>query len=271
MLSLKLIAVITLATFVSNGGAASACRSLNYSAQIDNAVTRLNQNDTQTGALKIVAEDFHSPITQPFVAVVRDTDTYAALIKLDRNLPKLDAEFFQTNFVVAAFLGERNTGGYSVDINRDDSGAIRIEEKKPGKDMMVTQVITSPFKLVSGQGNPTIGVSLILGEVWSTAASHYRITNSQFTMSGGIAGVREQFELEGEMGMLRSSNLATFAIVVKGSGAASNHVLTDTTTAIVDRKGQILIKKMSAGTLVYPPIMVSQPLGQFPRATRSCR
>ena len=66
--------------------------------------------------LKVLAEGSHSKINDPFVAVVRDTDTYAALSRLDENLPRLDADFFTEHVVIAAFLGQRNTGGYGVEI-----------------------------------------------------------------------------------------------------------------------------------------------------------
>src|SRR5207245_2449958 len=77
---------------------------------------------------KTLAEGFHSSITHPFVAVVRDTKTYAALVKLDGNLPQLEEEFFKSNIAIAAFLGERNTGGYRVEVTREANGAIRIAE-----------------------------------------------------------------------------------------------------------------------------------------------
>ena len=35
----------------------------------------------QPGGIKVLAEGFHSKITKPFVAVVRDVETYAALRK----------------------------------------------------------------------------------------------------------------------------------------------------------------------------------------------
>src|ERR1700674_4725684 len=37
----------------------------------------------QPGGIKVLAEGYHSKITKPFVAVVRDEETYAALTRLD--------------------------------------------------------------------------------------------------------------------------------------------------------------------------------------------
>src|SRR5262249_41228600 len=142
---------------------------------------------------KVLTEGFHSSITHSFVAVFRDADTYAELIKLDANLPKLDDEFFKSSIAIAAFLGERNTGGFSVDIARDSNGAIRISEKKPGKGMMVPQMITSPFKIVAVKSSASSPVVLSLDEAWKQNLKEYRVKSGTFTMSGGFVAVSEKF------------------------------------------------------------------------------
>src|SRR5206468_2455450 len=110
----------------------------------------------QPDDIKVLAEGFHSRITKPFVAVVRDSETYAALTSLDKNLPKLEADFFKENVAIAAFLGERNTGGYSVEI-RANGSEILVLEKKPGMAMMVPQMITSPFNIGALKGSTNAG------------------------------------------------------------------------------------------------------------------
>src|SRR6266850_1670741 len=104
----------------------------------------IEKDKPSSGQMKVLAEGFHSPVTHPFVAVVREPRTYQELRKLDGSLPKLDKDFFETSTVVAAFLGERNTGGYAIEFTHEVSGEIHIAEKKPGQGMMVTQMITSP-------------------------------------------------------------------------------------------------------------------------------
>ncbi len=62
---------------------------------------------------------------------------------------------FDARMVVAIVLGERSTGGYSVDIDRvvadEDEGAMRVEfvETVPGDACAATQVLTSPYILVA--------------------------------------------------------------------------------------------------------------------------
>lgn len=67
-----------------------------------------------------------------------------------RSLPAVD---FAKTMVVAAFLGTKTTGGYSVDIvrTREERGALVVEyvEHRPAPDMMVAQVLTAPFHIVT--------------------------------------------------------------------------------------------------------------------------
>jgi hypothetical protein len=56
---------------------------------------------------------------------------------------------------VGVVLGERSTGGYSVDIDRvmanEDQGTMRVEYTriKPGDACVVTQALTSPYVLAT--------------------------------------------------------------------------------------------------------------------------
>ena len=56
-------------------------------------------------------------------------------------------------FVAGLFLGTRSTGGYAVEITGvDRHGAdviVRYRETKPDPGMMVTQVLSSPFHIVT--------------------------------------------------------------------------------------------------------------------------
>ena len=145
------------------------------------------QDENAATDLKVVAEGFHSSITTPFIAVIRDEATLSELAKRDRTLPKLDVDF-KTNILIAAFLGERNTGGFSVDISRDKHGEIQVHEKKPGKDMMVPQMITSPFKVVSVASSPAQPMRIEFDAAWAAGMNSYAITKGTFAFSGGFAG-----------------------------------------------------------------------------------
>ena len=256
---LKTIAILMLSTLALSSGA-SGCHAKQNAA----LPTQTPNTETSTKALKVLAAGFHSSITNPFIAVIRDAVTYAELTKLDNTLPKLDAEFFKSNAVIAAYLGTRNTGGYSVEI-RWGTGLsvgrtpakpfIYIAEKAPAKGVMVPQMITSPFKVVSLEVNPTDNIMVASDYTWQQTLRRYRVTSGTFKMSGGFAGTTEQFRLTGELRILaREGNLATFFIsVFNPDPAKKQRSLNDFTTGVIDADGQLIINKLAAGSLVDAP------------------
>ena len=64
-------------------------------------------------------------------------------------LPKIN---FTTNTVIATFMGERKTGGYSVEIKKiKDSGKeiiVYIKERAPAKGAIKTMLLTQPYHIV---------------------------------------------------------------------------------------------------------------------------
>jgi hypothetical protein len=221
-----------------------------------------------TSDLKILAEGFHSSINEPFIAVIREAGTYDALTKLEGSLPRLDAGFFDSNAVVAAFLGQRNTGGYAVEIAHEPNGQIRVTERKPGKGMMVPQMITSPFKIVSfsiGASSPIVAA----GDSWKPKNQSFHVETGKFVMSGGISGRTEEYGLEGKVDVMKEGGLVTFNFILKNAGETNGHLLFEVATGIVDSEGLITIKKMSALTLVNQPNSGLQARGRFiDRGTR---
>lgn len=59
---------------------------------------------------------------------------------------------FSKQMVIAIFVGERRTGGYSVKIKdiTTESGGLRVtyEESRPGRGCMATMAITYPFQII---------------------------------------------------------------------------------------------------------------------------
>ena len=249
--------IATMFSLVFSGGA-GGCRTKNFNApprqsqgstgQKDN--TAENENPT-SGDLKVIAQGFHSSITDPFIAVVRDEVTYAELTKLDPNLPKLSIDL-KTNVVIAAFLGQRNTGGYSVEITSGANGEIKVAENAPGKDMMVPQVITAPFKIVSMQVEGTAPLKISAGDAFTQTAQLYRIDKGSFTISGGIAGRSETYPLTGKLQITRLGDLVTVGFAVVGTGTSRERSLRDVATGVM-KENSFDISRMSRGSLVDPP------------------
>jgi hypothetical protein len=226
-------------------------------------VVTVQDNDRKPGEIKVLAEGSHSRITNPFVAVVRDAETHAALLKLDGNLPKLDEEFFKSNTIVAVFLGERNTGGYSVEITREGTGGIRVAEKVPGKGVMVPQMITSPFKIVAVERGASLPVLLALDDTWRQEMQSYRVTAGKFGAGGGFAAITEHFGVEGEVRVIREQRLLTFSFDIYSSGSERKRSLVEFATGEIKGSTQITIHKMSAGSLLNSPNSGLQATGAF--------
>ena len=249
------VIIATIFSLVFSGGAGS-CRTKNFNVPPTQSQSSTGQRDTEnenpaSGDLKVIAQGFHSSITDPFVAVVRDDATYAELAKLDPNLPKLSIDL-KTNVVIAAFLGERNTGGYSVEITRMANGEMQVAEKTPAKDVMVPQVITAPFKIVSFPVEGTAPVKISAGDAFRQTAQLYRIDKGSFTISGGIAGRSETYSLAGKLEITRLGNLVTAGFAVVSTGTSRERSLRDVATGVM-KENSFEISRMSRGSLADPP------------------
>ena len=64
--------------------------------------------------------------------------------------------------VVGVFLGERNSGGYSLEVlglraSGDDSIVVEAREVAPPPDAMTTQALTAPYRLLLVERAPGDG------------------------------------------------------------------------------------------------------------------
>jgi hypothetical protein len=265
MWDMRISAALAVILITTSSGAAISCGSADI--QTPKPPARVTSNRAEPGAsqesgLKVLAAGFHSQVTNAFVAVARDAETYGALGAMDANLPKLEEDFFKTNVVVAAFLGERNTGGYSVEITRAQDGEIRITEKRPRKDEFVTQVITSPFKVVALSIDEATPILASLDSAWQQKQLLYHVTSGRFTMSGGFAGRVEKFSLNGKVGAMRAGDLATFSFSLQGATGSSHRSLVEMATGVV-KDHAITIQKLSAGSLIDSPHSGLRAEGEF--------
>lgn len=259
---LKTITLLALFSFAIGLGNVPGCHE-----QQDKNNEPVVENKDNSGKLKTLAEGFHSSITDPFVAVIRDDETYTKLRNMEPNLPKLEADFFRLNVVVAAFLGTRNTGGYSVEISRGENEKIRVTEKAPAKGSMTTQVITSPFKLVSFALAGSTAVNLSVEEQFQQRAQLYRINSGTFNLSGGFTGRTESFRLNGKLQITRLGDLITIGFALVSSGGARERSLRGSATGVI-KKGVITIDPIGHGSLLDPPSGELQVSGKFPEKNR---
>jgi hypothetical protein len=267
--SSKVMAVVVLGALLSSSSGIVACNVRHTSllpAPTPSPVTDTGQSGS--GEIKVLAEGAHSNIQDSFVAVVRDAETYAALRKLEGLLPDLKVDFFETDAVVAAFLGERRTGGFGVEISRSGN-TLNVGEKKPAKDTMVTEMITAPFKMVSVPGGARSPLSLAVDETWRQRLLPFSVDSGQFKMSGGIAGITREFKLAGELRlMVEGASLLTVVFAVQGSDSAKKRALDDSATGMITNDGQVKINKMSASLLIDSPHSGLKATGQLSNSDR---
>jgi uncharacterized membrane protein len=103
--------------------------------------------------LTTVAAGDGSLIVRPRQALVRNDDEWRALwaahMGPEAAAPPVD---FTSEMVAAAFLGERPTPGYSVEIvaraSEDAGAALDVVTHQPPPGQIAAQIVTSPFQIV---------------------------------------------------------------------------------------------------------------------------
>lgn len=281
MRSMRTGVCVALVSLALNAGGAAGCgpkqaqttqkstnQSGNSNAPTARTPARQGVEESVKGEIKVLASGNYSQVNDAFFAVARDAATYSAVRELAKDLPEMSADFFQRNAVVAAFLGQRRTGGYSVNITRAEDDRVLIRQQSPSKGSMVTQALTAPFKIVAvpigdSSFNRQSTLTLEADGAWQAAARPYRVMTGEFTMSGGFAGRSEKYGLAGDLRIMRQGALATFIFNLKSSGGAKPRVLQETATGVVRKDNSVAIYYVDAGSLVDLPRSALKAKGSF--------
>jgi hypothetical protein len=213
--------------------------------------------------IKELAGGAYGKIQDTFVAVAREAETYAALRAMVAGLPQLNEDFFKTHLVVAAFLGQRRTGGYGVQITRAASNRLRVSETSPPSGSMTTQALTAPFKIVSVGVNDERPLAIELDPNWKNEMRPYRVTSSEFRTGGGFGGRFEKLQLAGDIRVSRLGKLATLVFDLKATGSAKSRALQDAATGVVAEGGRLGGAVVDAGSLVDMPRSALGVKGNF--------
>ncbi len=213
-------------------------------AQIKETVKSGEINDLSHGA--------YGRVEEPFVAVVRDAETYNALRQVVTDMEMLNADFFKSNAVVAGFLGTRNTGGYSLEITRVADGHLILTEKTPPRDAITTQAMTQVFKVISVPVSDDESLQLELPEKLVSNMRSFKVTPSEFTSGGGFAGRLETLQLGGTIGLMWYGKLLTLFFDLKEVGG-NGRVLKTAVTGLMKEGKQFSVASTDAGTLVQMP------------------
>lgn len=108
-------------------------------------------------ALRTLARGAYSGIGERQVVLISDRGVWEAHWQRHAGnlvpVPPAPAVDFVREAVVAAYMGEQRTGGYSVEITRvtldGKTLRVRINETSPGPGAVVTQALTQPFHLAA--------------------------------------------------------------------------------------------------------------------------
>lgn len=214
-----------------------------------------------TNDFKVLAEGSQSKVDSPFVFVARDEKSYAQLQKLVEGLPATSTIDFKKNAVVAGFAGEKPTGGWTVEI-RKVGKKVLIDQQSPRKDMMVTQVITTPFKVSLIPVDENESLSIDFTTSYAKNKKTFQVKKGDFEYTGGIAGIRKKFQATGNIQMFTFGDYVTMLFDLKGKGTEKKLKLSEISSGTL-KAGLIDISRLDSGTFVQfprPPFAVKGTL-----------
>ncbi|HSK70194.1 MAG TPA: protease complex subunit PrcB family protein [Pyrinomonadaceae bacterium] len=210
------------------------------------------------GEIKTLAAGAYSVVEDTFLFTARSKETYALLKSFAENLPPESEIDFSKSAVVAAFAGEKRTGGYSVEI-KNSSGRITVEVKEPPKDAITTDALTYPFQIALVAVEEENPLDLAVSENWTKAMQTYRVSTGEFEYSGGIAGRGKKFPVEGTIGVLQMGDYVTLGFDLSSVGTKGKMKLSEIASGVM-RDGKIELARLDAGSFSEnpkPPLKVT--------------
>lgn len=233
----------------------------------DNRVTE----NKMSSDLKILAQGAYSRVSSSFTVVARDATTYAVLREMVDGLPEVEADFFNANTVVAAFLGGRTTGGFSVEITRKGYDLLQASVKQMTVREIVTQGLrqpSQPYQVISvplGRDD-NINVNFDSGIVsFQGVEGLYEVTSGEFETGGDSAGQSEKFRFNGSIGVQQYGKLVTLSYYLTEIDDREEHKLKGDATGIMQSNGNFAIAPVGAGTFVKQPRSPLRMTGKFDR------
>jgi hypothetical protein len=216
---------------------------------------------------KVIAEGNNIDVETPFIFVARDAETYSALQKLVPNLPQQDKSFFNSNTVVAVFLGTKPTAGYGVQITK--GATIEVKAIEPPKGAITADVITSPYKVVAvpiiNDETTLQNIELKTDAVWGGAWQSYVVTNGEMVQTGGFAPTEKHIPIQGTLGILRHGDFVTMRLNLNSSLKDFSGRMNDLASGVVDKDGNVKFTYLDPCTLIEPPRPMLVTTGKFER------
>jgi hypothetical protein len=162
--------------------------------------------------------------------------------------------------VIAAFLGQRRTGGFAVEIKQDIAGVVQVSERTPRG--MVTMGLTTPFKIVAVPLEMDKQLTLTLAPTWNERWRTYRLSQGELTITGGFAGIHETSGLAGTLQIMGAGTLSTVLFDVKANGKRQMQ-MRDLASGTVSASGSVSLAYLDSHSLSGAIESPFRATGQF--------
>ena len=137
----------------------SLCSGTKLLSQAQEDLRMLEDPETPSNTITFntLEKSWNSGIAEPFETRIRDQAAWEQfwmnLHSIDIPTPSLPEIDFTENMVIGVGLGNKPSGGYSVEIKdiiiKDDKLVINAVEQQPGQNCGTTMAITQPYHLVT--------------------------------------------------------------------------------------------------------------------------
>lgn len=260
---IKIVLAFSLAaSIVGINATAARTRNFNHQKRVTKPICGTEVPMTET--IKVIAEDQHAGVAEPFVAIAYDAETYARLRKLSPKMPEVSPDVFQKNAVIVAFLGQRPTGGFGINFVAGPGNTLAIIETKPAPGKMVMQVLSSPMKVVSVPQFGDRPLNVKFPALLSKVTLHYQVTTGEFADVGGIAGRQVKFQIKGEIAVTRLNEFVTLWFNLRDNVSRAPRLLNSVASGRVDPNGKFTVGYIHPGSFVqspYAPLSAEGSLG----------
>ena len=259
MKRLKLVAAALVAVIgITSGVTAQKSISLEELRRMNKKKAAEKKRNQSMKKPEIIAEGAYSGVSEPFILIARDKETFAAIKDLIDDFDYSNEIDFTKQAVVAAFSGEKTTGGYSVSVRMQD-GKCLIEDIAPPHGAIVTEALTQPYTVVAIPAEEEDQISLDLGSVWESGIRSYAVRKGEFEFSGGFIGTTTKFKVKGQVSVMRYDRLATVIFDMHEDAAEPKRFMKDVGSGLITNEKPI-ISRIEGGNFIdrpHPPLQVS--------------
>jgi hypothetical protein len=213
---------------------------------------------TGNNQTEFLAEGSYSKMDKPFIFVARDSETLKMIGSMIGEFEPVGEIDFKTYAVVAAFSGEKETGGYSVSIKMTDGKCV-IQDVAPVHGAIVTEALTKPFAVVKVKLEEEASMSVSAGETWTSGMERYEVVEGTFEYSGGFLGISRKFDLDGEIYAMRHGDLFSLVLSISEKSGVTNRRLFETVSGTLNEE-KPSIRRVEAAELYdrpHPPLVVT--------------